>query len=101
MKRNEYHHLYNTTRWRKIREQQLRKEPLCEMCLQDRRIENATVCDHVEPHKGDVEKFYAGPFQSLCKVHHDSAKAIQESRGVLPGGDAAGRPIDPNHHWNK
>jgi hypothetical protein len=27
----------------------------------------ATICDHVEPHHGDVNKFWLGPFQSLCK----------------------------------
>jgi 5-methylcytosine-specific restriction enzyme A len=27
----------------------------------------ATICDHVEPHRGDVNKFWLGPFMSLCK----------------------------------
>jgi hypothetical protein len=30
-----------------------------------RRIEGGTcrlVCDHVQPHRGDVEKFWSGPF---------------------------------------
>ena len=30
--------------------------------------------DHVEPHHGDVNKFWLGPFQSLCKGCHESTK---------------------------
>jgi hypothetical protein len=39
------------------------------------------VCDHVDPHRGDPVKFFDGPFQSLCKWHHDSVKqAIENAR---------------------
>lgn len=58
------------------------------------------VCDHTEPHKGDPVKFYNGPFQTLCKRHHDSTKARQESKGMMPGCNAQGIPIDENHPWN-
>ncbi|MCJ2010440.1 ATP-binding protein [Methylobacterium sp. J-092] len=44
----------------------------------------ATVCDHVEPHRGDVERFWAGPFQSVCAHCHNSHKQRQERQG---GGD--------------
>jgi len=46
-----------------------------------------------------VDKFYAGPFQSLCKLHHDSTKKRNEIRKVEIGGDAKGEPIDLNSHW--
>jgi 5-methylcytosine-specific restriction endonuclease McrA len=36
------------------------------------------VCDHVEPHRGDARRFWAGPFQTLCKPCHDSAKQAAE-----------------------
>lgn len=97
----EYHHLYNTARWRAIRAAWLREHPLCVMCDADGHVTAATVCDHTEPHKGDEAKFYAGPFQSLCKMHHDSTKAKEEARGVVIGGDAIGQPLDPAHHWNR
>ncbi len=71
------------------------------MCKQDGQVTIATVCDHINPHKGDTVKFHAGPFQSLCKVHHDGTKARDEARGIVTGGNAQGIPIDPNHHWNK
>ena len=99
MSSHEYHHLYNTTRWRKIRKQHMTEYPLCVMCEADGKIELARICDHIEPHKGDVDKFYAGPFQSLCKLHHDSTKKRNEIRKVEIGGDLNGEPIDKSSHW--
>lgn len=61
----------------------------------------ATVADHVEPHRGDPEKFWNGELQSLCDTCHNSVKQAQEKSGVLRGGDINGLPLDPNHHWNK
>jgi len=71
--------LYGTARWQGIRSQQLRDEPLCRLCLADGRVTPAVVCDHVEPHRGDVDLFWAGPFQSLCKSCHSSAKQKNEA----------------------
>lgn len=75
-RRSEFHAWYKTARWQKLRLQQLRKDPVCAMCLP--RVVPATVCDHVEPHKGDEHKFWNGPFQSLCKPCHDSDKKLIE-----------------------
>ena len=46
----------------------------------------ATVCDHVEPHRGDVAKFHGGPFQSLCAFHHnrDKQRAEAAAKSSLP-----------------
>ena len=92
--------LYNNRRWRKLRAAQLDREPLCRMCRDRGRATVATVCDHVIPHKGDLHLFWTGPFQSLCKTCHDSAKAIEEGRGVVVGCTADGRPLDPQSHWH-
>ena len=78
-----WQHLYWTARWKRIRDAQLSCEPLCVMCLADEIVEPATVCDHVVAHKGDVSLFWSGPFQSLCKRHHDSDKQ-REERGNRP-----------------
>lgn len=70
------------------------------MCEKQGKLTLATVCDHIEPHKGDTTKFYAGPFQSLCASHHNSSKQREEKSGVMVGGFKDGTPIDPLHHWN-
>lgn len=65
-------------RWKKLREVQLSIEPLCRMCSAENKITIAVICDHVEPHRGDEAKFWSGPFQSLCKPHHDLEKQREE-----------------------
>lgn len=73
--------LYWTARWRKIAKAQLDEHPLCIMCEGEGVIERATVCDHVVPHRGDVDLFWNGERQSLCKDHHDRAKQREERAG--------------------
>ena len=69
---------YKTARWIRIRAAQLNAEPLCRMCIAEDKVTPATVCDHVEPHRGDRIRFWAGPFQSLCASHHSQAKQAEE-----------------------
>lgn len=71
--------LYSTARWRAVRDDQLKGEPLCRMCLEVGIRTLANTCDHVEPHRGDVDKFWGGPFQSLCGPCHNSAKQAEEA----------------------
>lgn len=94
-------HLYNRADWKRIRHYQLSAYPMCVMCRAIGRIEAATVCDHITPHKGDETKFFAGPFQSLCKACHDGPKQSQDKTGRLRGCDANGNPADPNHTWHQ
>jgi len=95
----QYSKLYTTTRWRKLRCEQLKKEPLCEMCKSHGKVIVATVVDHEEPHRGDIRKFWKGPFSSLCKHCHDSHKKRFENGGGVMGCDAEGFPLDPEHFW--
>lgn len=88
---------YGTARWARIRRHQLLEYPLCKFCLERGRVTPAEICDHVEPHHGDVNKFWLGPFQSLCKACHDSAKRMDELHGFRPGVDADGWPSDRRH----
>ena len=69
---------YNAA-WQRRRKEQLAKEPCCEKCLKEGRVELATVADHIVAHKGDPVLF-AGPLQSLCKRHHDE-KTVREDGG--------------------
>ncbi len=72
---------YKTSRWQRLRAQVLTANPLCAMCKAKGRYFPATVCDHVEPHRGDETKFWTGPFQGLCKACHDSDKQRIEKGG--------------------
>jgi 5-methylcytosine-specific restriction enzyme A len=72
---------YNTSRWQRLRLLQLEAHPLCKFCEDRGQVTPANVCDHVEPHKGDLAKFWQGPFQSLCKRCHDSDKQRMERGG--------------------
>lgn len=52
------------------------------MCLKDDTVTAASVCDHIEPHRGDVGKFWSGPFQSLCSPCHNSLKQSEERGNI-------------------
>ena len=80
VERHPYRAWYKTARWQAIRKQQFASEPLCRMCAAEDppRLTPMYVCDHVEPHRGDEAKFFAGPFQSLCEHHHNAIKQREE-----------------------
>ena len=76
----EWQYLYNATRWKIRRRIQLAEHPWCEECLRANIYVAATDVDHVEPHRGDVVKFFTGELRSLCHPCH-SRKTIEEVRG--------------------
>lgn len=62
-------------RWQKYRAGFLRANPLCVMCHKEGRVTVATVVDHIQPHKGDMELFWdVDNHQALCTYHHSSVK---------------------------
>ena len=73
-----YRKLYGSARWKRIRNAQFDSQPLCERCLLTETIEPATVVHHREAHKGDMDRFWSGPFESLCKPHHDSEGQLED-----------------------
>jgi 5-methylcytosine-specific restriction protein A len=95
-----FNHLYSSAKWRRIRKLQLFHSPLCILCLKRGITTPATICDHITPHDGDVNKFWFGPFQSLCGQCHNSAKEFEENRGYLPNMGVDGLPVDPRHPAN-
>lgn len=101
MSKHEYQHLYRTYRWQKIRKAHITEHPTCVMCEAQGKVTLANVVDHIFPHRGDVNKFYRGPFQSLCYAHHNSTKQKMEKREIEIGGDESGQPLDKNSHWYK
>lgn len=89
---------YNTGRWQRLRRDHLRREPLCAMCLDEGTCTAATVCDHIEPHRGDPDKFWSGPFQSLCQSHHSSDKQrIENGNKPRVRIQADGWPVTTGH----
>lgn len=73
----EHQRLYNTSRWRKLRQAQLIVQPFCEECLRANVYMEATEADHVERHLGDPRKFYGGRLQSLCASCHSRKTASE------------------------
>lgn len=64
-------------RWQAFRRKFLAENPWCVECQRAGVSAPATDVDHLIDHKGDPVKFWAGPFQALCKSHH-SQKTAQE-----------------------
>lgn len=91
----EYHKLYDTARWKRFREWFLTQHPLCERCLALEIVEPATVVHHADGgHKGDLEKFWNGPFAALCKFHHDSQGQLEDHGKAVPIFGDDGWPIN-------
>lgn len=87
--------LYKSAYWRRLREAQLSDEPLCRFCLAVEDVTEATVCDHIIPHKGSSDLFHdPNNLQSLCVTCHDKLKARIErgQKAVIIGVD--GYPVD-------
>lgn len=62
---------YNA-RWRKARLRFLHRHPLCEECKKQGKLVEATVVDHIIPHRGDKKLFWDETnWQALCKPCHD------------------------------
>ena len=74
--------LYSTARWRAIRKAVLEAQPICRIC----NTAKSDTVDHVEKHSGDPVKFYAGPFQALCALCHNSLKQSWEKGRSQPIG---------------
>lgn len=78
----EYHSWYSLPVWTDdLRPTQLLREPFCRECARRDVRTWATVVDHVEPHRGDWNKFIdRGNLQSLCKHHHDQKTAREQAQ---------------------
>ncbi|WP_270387029.1 AAA family ATPase [Acinetobacter guillouiae] len=66
-------------RWQKYRLSFLQTNPLCVYCLEQNRVTEAKVVDHIVPHRGDQDLFWnADNHQSLCMSCHSSIKQQEE-----------------------
>jgi 5-methylcytosine-specific restriction endonuclease McrA len=96
---------YDTAAWQRRRRYQLLVAPLCAYCAKVGRVTPATVVDHVEPHRGDINAFTLGALQSLCRDHHNRDKQRIERRGSAAAFDGRvgvdGWPVDARHPSNQ
>ncbi len=66
--------------WRKAREGYLKNHPLCADHESRELIEEATVVDHIVPHRGDKALFGdKSNWQPLCKPCHDRKTATEDN----------------------
>ena len=69
-----------TAAWDKASKAHLRSHPLCVGCEAIGKVIIAVLVDHVEPHQGDMSKFWNSElWQSSCKWHHDVVKQRLEA----------------------
>lgn len=70
---------YGNARWRKARATYLSRHPLCVECERFGRVTEATVVDHIIPHKGDMSLFWdTSNWQALCARHHNRKTARED-----------------------
>lgn len=70
------------TRWDKARKTYLAANPLCVYCREQGQVTQATVVDHIKPHKGDQSLFWdVSNWRALCAPHHNSVKQSEERTG--------------------
>lgn len=69
-------------KWQQHRLRFLQLNPLCVYCEHDGRVTEATVVDHMVPHKGDQKLFWdTENHQALCAPCHSSVKQREEKAG--------------------
>lgn len=60
------------SRWAKARASFLKRNCFCVKCMADGKYVEATVVDHIVPHRGDKTLFWTeSNWQALCKKCHD------------------------------
>ena len=93
----------NNPRWRKLRAAFLQQHPLCVYCRQMGRTTAANTVDHIRPHSGENDPLCWdwNNLQALCGSCHSGPKQSLDRTGRLRGADREGRPLDPNHPWNR
>ena len=69
---------YQSTAWRKLREEKLRKNPICEQCIRIGLIIPAQVVDHIVPINKGGAALDIDNLQSLCNPCHNRKSAMDK-----------------------
>ncbi|WP_275790530.1 HNH endonuclease [Pararhizobium gei] len=107
--RPEYRALYKLPQWEPLRQIVFLRDnytcqwPGCGRLLIGKRNEpNSPVAHHRQDHKGDLALFL-DPLNvmAVCKECHDTGAQRAAHRGYVSGHGEDGRPLDPDHPWNR
>ncbi|WP_423252268.1 HNH endonuclease [Vibrio vulnificus] len=80
-----YDHIYQSTKWRKLRARKAKDSPLCEHCLTYNIIKPVDVVDHVKPLLDYPELAYVfSNLQSLCHQCHNEKTAKEAAERKKP-----------------
>jgi len=92
---------YTSPIWYRLRARQLKRFPWCRYCQLSGLRVRATHVDHVIPHRGDSELFAdEANLQSLCALHANTTKQVEEILGEEIGCSLDGTPRGKNHPWH-
>lgn len=89
----------NSRLWQKIRQAVIARDSgLCQICVKRGLTVPGTDVDHVN---NDGDDNTLDNLMLLCHECHSIKTAQDMGKQVNWGCDVKGRPLDPNHHWNK
>ena len=72
---------YHSSAWRKLRRIKMKEDPLCEMCLEEGRTEQADMVDHIVPVQVDWPlRLVKDNLQSLCNRCHAEKTAEERDK---------------------
>lgn len=94
---------YSTAQWQKLRRLKLQQNTLCEVCIEQGRLEVAIAVDHIKAINDGGDPFPPlDQLRSLCVRCHNRKTRIVEQQGkqlTVKGCDEHGMPLDPKHAW--
>lgn len=69
-------HIYQSTKWRKLRDRKFKQNPICEHCIKYNKITPTDVIDHIIPILDDESLAYVyNNLQGLCNRCHNTKTA--------------------------
>ena len=91
--------VYDLQQWRRVRREQLTKEPLCRHCKAHGISKPASQVDHIQRINDGGAWFDDDNLQSLCHECHSRKTAREDGKVLRSGCDVNGLPLDGQHHW--
>lgn len=78
-------HIYQSTKWRKLRDRKFKQNPICEHCIKYNKITPTDVIDHIIEINDNPELAYVySNLQALCHKCHNTKTAEEASNRNKP-----------------